>query len=636
MVGDHPIAVLQKYWGYAQFRPPQQAIIEAALQQKDVLALLPTGGGKSICFQVPALIQEGLCVVVTPLIALMQDQVKQLKQRGIEALALHAGMTYGQLDTLLDNCVYGKVKFLYVSPERLQTELFRARLEKMTLSLLAVDEAHCISQWGHDFRPPYLQIHTVREVHPNVPIMALTASATQTVKADIIQHLQLRAPAQFQKSFARENLSFLIRKTENKDKKLLEALQRVPGAAIVYVRSRKATETTAKMLSKKNIAATFYHAGLPHAQRSERQDAWIAGTVRVMVATNAFGMGIDKADVRTVIHLDIPEDIESYYQEAGRAGRDGKRAYAAILYHPADLESLRTKTEIANPEVRELKKVYQALANYYQLATGSGLGESFDFDLEEFTARFSLKPLEVYPVLKKLEEEGLIQLNEGFYRPSQVRILAEHKRVYEFQVANARFDPLIKALLRLYGAELFSDYLIISESQIARALRWRVLEVSQLLGELKRLQLLDYVPASDRPSLTYLTPRQDAAHLAIDHSRMQARRNLHLAKMEKMIAYTEQDHRCRMQVIQDYFGEETFASCGICDVCLARKKKDNLHAFKDYESQILFVLSQKPQPVDELEQAVAPKDQDLFMEVLREMVDHGKIKYDALWVLSVA
>ncbi len=636
MVGDNPIALLQKYWGHTQFRPPQQAIIEAALNHQDVLALLPTGGGKSICFQIPGLLRDGVCVVVTPLIALMQDQVKQLKSRGIEAVALHAGMTYGQLDTLLDNCVYGKVKFLYVSPERLQTELFRARLDKMTLSLLAVDEAHCISQWGHDFRPPYLQIHTVREVHPKVPIMALTASATPYVKSDIIEHLHLRTPAQFQKSFARENLSFIVRKTENKDKKLLEALQRVAGAAIVYVRSRKATEVVAKTLSRKNISATFYHAGLAHAQRTERQEAWLTGAVRVMVATNAFGMGIDKADVRTVIHLDIPEDIESYYQEAGRAGRDGKRAYAAILYHPADVESLRTKTAMANPELRELKKVYQALANYYQLATGSGLGESFDFDLEDFTARFSLKPQEVYPILKKLEEEGLIQLNEGFYRPSQVRILAEHKRLYEFQVANARFDPLIKALLRLYGAELFSEYLIVSESQIARALRWKLPEVTHLLGELKRLQLLDYVPANDRPSLTYLTPRQDAAYLAIDHARMQARRNLHLTKMEKMIAYTEQDHRCRMQVIQNYFGEETFATCGLCDLCLTRKKKDNLEALKDYESQILFVLGQKPQPVEELEQTVAPKDHDLFMEVLRELVDHGKIKYDAFWVLSVA
>jgi ATP-dependent DNA helicase RecQ len=636
VVGDTPISVLQKYWGYSQFRLPQQAIIEAALANQDVLALLPTGGGKSICFQVPALLQDGICLVVTPLIALMQDQVKQLKSRGIEAWALHSGMTYGQLDTVLDNCIYGKAKFLYVSPERLQTDLFRARLAKMNLSLLAVDEAHCISQWGHDFRPPYLQIHTVREVHPNLPIMALTASATPEVKKDILLHLQLRSPAQFQKSFARENLSFLVRKTENKEKKLLEALQRVPGAAIVYVRSRKATETVAKMLSRKNISATFYHAGLTHALRTERQDAWISGAIRVMVATNAFGMGIDKADVRTVIHLDIPEDIESYYQEAGRAGRDGRRSYAAILYHQADIENLRTKTEIANPELRELKKVYQALANYYQLATGSGLGESFDFDLEDLTTRFSLKPLEVYPVLKKLEEEGLIQLSEGFYRPSQVRLLADHKRLYEFQVANARFDPLIKALLRLYGAELFSDYLIISESQLARALKWRSLEVSHLLGELKRLQLLDYVPANDRPSLTYLTPRQDAAHLAVDHARMQARRKLHLANMEKMIAYTEQDHRCRMQVIQDYFGEQTVTTCGICDVCLARKKKDNLDALKDYESQILFVLGQKPQPVDELEQAVAPKDHELFMEVLRDMVDHGKIKYDAFWVLSVA
>jgi ATP-dependent DNA helicase RecQ len=635
VVTETPTSVLQHYWGYDHFRQPQLEIIEAVLNGKDVLALLPTGGGKSICFQVPALLKEGVCLVITPLIALMQDQVSQLKERGIHAVAIHSGMTYAQIDITLDNCIYGKVKFLYLSPERLQTELFSARLKRMKLSLVAVDEAHCISQWGHDFRPPYLEISTIRDTHPLVPILALTASATSVVQKDIIQSLKLRKSVIYQKSFARENLSFLIRQTENKEKKLLEALQRVPGSAIVYVRSRKTTESVAKWLIRQHISATYYHAGLTYAERSQRQEAWITNQCRVMVATNAFGMGINKADVRTVIHLDLPENLESYYQEAGRAGRDGKKSFAAIVYHPSDIDHLRSKVEISHPSLEELKKMYQALANYFQLAEGSGMSESFDFDLEEFASRFSLKPLHIYPALKKLEEEGLIQLNEGFYRPSQVHITVEHKKLYEFQVAHARFDPLIKALLRLYGGELFSEFMIISESQVARALKWRVEEVGRLLNELQRLQLLEYLPANERPSITYLLPRQDSAHLPIQVKRMNERRELHFGQMEKMIAYVEQRQQCRMQFIQEYFDEETFITCGVCDVCVARKKKENLEILKDYESQVLYLLKQRKYAVEELEKTVDPKDRELFMEVIRDMVDQGQIKYDAFWMLSL-
>jgi ATP-dependent DNA helicase RecQ len=627
--------VLKKYFGYSSFRSPQAEIIQAVVEQKDVVAILPTGGGKSICFQVPALMMEGLCLVVTPLIALMQDQVQQLKQKGIAAIAIHSGLSHREIDILLDNCIYGQQKFLYLSPERLQTELFQERLKKMKVNLIAVDEAHCISQWGYDFRPPYLQIAELRELKPTVPIIALTASATKQVKEDIIDKLQLKKPEVFQISFARDNLSLVIRKTETKEKKLLEILSKVPGPAIVYVRSRKATETLAKLLQKNKIAATFYHAGLNHQERSSRQEQWITDRSRVMVATNAFGMGINKANVRTVIHIDLPEDIESYYQEAGRAGRDGKKSYATLIFHEVDAQSLRHKVEQSQPGLEYIKKIYQALANHYQLAEGSSQGESYDFDLEQFSKKFSLKPLAVYPALKKLEEVGLILLNDGFYRPSRIHFSIDKKKIYEFQVAQARFDPLIKMLLRLYGGELYADFIVISESQLAGAMKYSLLEVKLELQQLHQLQLLVYEPASDSAQVTFVLPRQDAERLPINRAMMEARRELHFNKMEAMIGYAEQSHRCRMQVIQEYFDEVTYTTCGICDVCIDRRKKQDRTVIADYQNQVIYLLNQKPVLVEELEELVAPKDHDLFVEVVREMVDGAKIYYDDGWTLHL-
>src|SRR5688572_22872790 len=402
----------------------------------------------------------------------MKDQVEQLKQREINAAAVHAAMSRFEVDILLNNCIYGSVKFLYVSPERLQTELFIARVKQMKTGLIAVDEAHCISQWGYDFRPPYLQIAALREIKPDVPVIALTATATAQVRDDIMEKLLFHEGAGvFQKSFARENLSFVVRKTDNKDKKLLEILQKVNGSAIIYVRSRKVTEQVAGWLNKKNIKASFYHAGLSFEDRTKRQDEWINNETRVMVATNAFGMGIDKPDVRIVIHLDLPENLEAYYQEAGRAGRDGKRSYTVVLYQDADVINLKQKFEQSQPSIEFLKKIYQSLANFYQLALGSAEGESFDFEVFEFSERFKYNPVEVYNALKKLEEEGLIQFNESFYSPSTLHFVVDHTRLYEFQVANAKFDELLKMLLRLYGGELFSNFVRISEGNIARALK---------------------------------------------------------------------------------------------------------------------------------------------------------------------
>ncbi len=627
--------VLSKYWGYGSFRAPQADIIQSVLEGKDVVAILPTGGGKSVCFQVPALMQDGLCLVITPLIALMQDQVQYLKQKGIAAIAIHSGFSHRQIDILLDNCVYGKQKFLYLSPERIQTTMFQERLKKMNVNLIAVDEAHCISQWGYDFRPPYLQIARLREIKPSVPCIALTATANKQVKNDIIERLQLKKPALFQISFARRNLSLVVRKTETKEKKLVEILSKVSGSAIVYVRSRKTTEALVRLLQKSNIGATFYHAGLSHQERSSRQEEWLQDRCRVMVATNAFGMGINKASVRIVIHMDLPEDIESYYQEAGRAGRDGLKSYATLIFHEVDAQSLRHKVEQSQPGIEYMKKIYQALANNYQLAIGSSEGESYDFDLDQFSSKFSLKSAAVYPALKKLEETGLIQFNDGFYRPSRAHFSIDKRKIYEFQVAHARFDPLVKMLLRLYGGELFSDFIAISESQLANALKQTVPEVKLELLQLQQLQLLIYEPAVDSAQVTFVLPRQDVDHLPINRTIMEARRDLHFKKMESIISYAEQNHRCRMLVIQEYFDEISFTDCGVCDVCIEKRKQLDLSILSDYQSQIIYLLNQKSVTSEELEALVAPKEHDLFVEVVREMVDGAQIYYDDSWMLHL-
>jgi len=608
----------------------------SVLDGHDTLALLPTGGGKSVCFQVPALAREGICLVITPLIALMKDQVGQLRNRGIQAVAIHAGMNRSEIDILLNNCIYGAVKFLYLSPERIQTELFIARVKQMNVNLIAVDEAHCISQWGYDFRPPYLKIADLRELKPSVPIIALTATATPEVRDDVMEKLFFRKPrGLFLKSFARTNLSFVVRKSENKERKLLEILQKVKGSAIVYVRSRKTTQEVAATLVKRGISASYYHAGLNFEERSRRQEEWIQNHSRVMVATNAFGMGIDKPDVRTVVHLDLPENIEAYYQEAGRAGRDGLKSYAAILYQQADIVNLQFKTEQAHPSPEFLRKIYQALANYFQLALGSSEGESYDFDLHDFAERFHFQSHEIYVALKKLEEEGLIQFNESFYSPSQVYLLKDKPGLYQFQIANARFDPFVKMILRLYGGELFSGYVKISEQQLAKGLKLPYDETVLLLKHLHELRVLDYQPTKDKPQLTFVLPRQDADRLPLNIKRLEERKELSISKMNAMLELVTSTHRCRMVMIQDYFGEVDQPDCGICDVCIARKKKENFSELRELQESIVTLVSQRLITVEELEERIAPRDHELFVDVVRDMVDDGVLAYDDAWHLRV-
>ncbi|HYG18147.1 MAG TPA: ATP-dependent DNA helicase RecQ [Ohtaekwangia sp.] len=634
---ETPLDILQKYWKHSRFRALQEEIIASALAGNDTLALLPTGGGKSVCFQVPGMILDGLCIVISPLIALMKDQVEQLKKRGILAVAIHSGMSRQEIDVLLDNCIYGPIKFLYVSPERLQTELFIERVKQMNVGLIAVDEAHCISQWGYDFRPPYLKIPTLRELKPDVPVIALTATATDQVKNDIIEKLAFKKNAGvFQRSFARDNLSFVVRQTEQKEKKLFEILQKVNGTAVVYVRSRKGTQEIAGWLNKRNVSASFYHAGLSFEDRTKRQDEWIQNKTRVMVATNAFGMGIDKPDVRVVIHLDLPENMESYYQEAGRAGRDGERAFAVILYHPSDITNLEFKTAQSQPSPETLRKMYQALANYYQLAVGSSEGESFDFDLQDFAERFHFHNAEVYVALKKLEEEGILQFNESFYNPSHLRVMADKARLYEFQVAQAAFDPVIKMLMRLYGGELFSGFVKISEPYLAKGLKISTDKAIGILKHLHEMRIVHYEPVRDKPQVTFILPRQDADRLPLDVRRMEERKKLVVGKMKVMVDYVRLTHRCRMQVIQDYFNEVTYKTCGICDVCINQRKKENILEYEGLYQEIKNVIAKKPLTVEQLEEIIAPADHELFVDVVREMVDEGMLVYDDGWQLRIA
>jgi ATP-dependent DNA helicase RecQ len=634
---ETPLSILQHYWKHDHFRPLQEDIIRSVLEENDTLALLPTGGGKSVCFQVPALLKDGLCIVITPLIALMKDQVEQLRSKGILAVAIHSGMGRREIDLLLNNALYGGVKFLYVSPERIQTEMFIARYKQMKVGMIAVDEAHCISQWGYDFRPPYLQIASLREIKPEVPVIALTATATSQVRDDIMYRLAFREGARtFQRSFARDNLSFVVRKAENKDKKLLEILQKVKGAAIIYLRSRKKTQDLAQWLNRKNISASFYHAGLSFDDRTKRQDEWIHNKTRVMVATNAFGMGIDKPDVRLVMHLDLPENLEAYYQEAGRAGRDSLRSYAVVLYQDADLLSLQLKAEQSQPSPEYLAKVYQALANYYQLATGSGAGESFDFEMHNFAERFGLSAIEVYNALKKLEEEGLIQFNESYYRPSTLHIPLDHTQLYQFQVANAKFDPLLKMLLRLYGGELFAGFMKIDEAYLGKALKIPVKEVVALLLHLHELNTVTYTPVKDKPQVTFVLPRQDAEKLPVDRARLEARKKLILGKVKSVVDFVQNTFRCRMQVVQDYFDETTYQTCGICDICMEKRRKENTKAFDELRDEVLTMMKTRSFTVEELEQQIAPDDRELFVDVVRELVDEGRLEYDQTWKLRLS
>ncbi len=630
---NNTLSILTQYWRYTSFRPGQEAIIDAVLDGQDVLALLPTGGGKSICFQVPAMAKDGICIVVTPLIALMQDQVVQLNNRGIKAIAINSSMGKREIDIKLDNCVYGNIKFLYVSPERLKTDIFKERLSKMNVSLLAVDEAHCISQWGYDFRPSYLEIGLIRDIIPTVNLIALTATATEKVRVDIQEKLAFREENLFQQSFARLNLSYSVRKVEDKETKLIEVLNKVPGSAIIYVNTRKAAKELATKLYQNNISADFYHAGLSFADRSTKQTKWIKNQIRVIVATNAFGMGIDKADVRLVIHMNLPQDLESYYQEAGRAGRDEKKAFALILYNEADIKDLKDKLSLQSPSLELIKRLYQSLANNYKMAVGSGGGESFDFDIHSFSEIYKFNHLQVYYVLKKLEDEGLLQFNESFHNPSQVHINIDNKALYEFQIANAHFDPLIKTLLRTYGGELMTDFLKISEMQLAKILETSEKVITESLDKLQELEVITYDKKKDKPQIVFVEKRHAIDDMPFDNKKLIQRQQVAKEKMEAVVGYIKNNHACRTAQLLSYFGEIDFDKCGVCDVCVERKKVGHEEHIEHYRHLLSHLLGENPMPVEELVDKINPKDKEELLQLIRVMVDAGELKYDEHWQL---
>lgn len=634
---DQAKDILKKYWGYDAFRPMQDEIIQSVLEGNDTLALLPTGGGKSICFQVPGLMLEGICLVVSPLIALMMDQVTQLKNRGIAAAAITSGMPKREIDILLDNCVFGKVKFLYVSPERLKSDLFVERLKKMSVGLLAIDEAHCISQWGYDFRPSYIEIASIYPWLSDVKRMALTATATADVTHDICEKLLFEEPAVFQKSFARANLSYSAFELENKGPKLIEILNNVKGSAIVYVKSRLETQNIAKYLYQHGVSSDFYHAGLDPITRNKKQAEWITNTRRVMVATNAFGMGIDKPDVRVVIHLDLPDSLEAYYQEAGRGGRDEKNAFAVLLYNSSDLFRLSESEKHRNPTLEYVQRVYQAIANYFKLATGSSQWQSYDFDLKQFAATYQLNPREAHFCIKKLEEMGLVLVNESMNKSSTVKFVLDSNEMYKFTISNGVFESLIKAMLRLYGGGLYGDFMSISEFEVAKLSKSAKSEVIKKLQLLEQQGVLVYDQMKTLPQLTYLTPRLAVSALKKYYKLVAPRHVIIKSKMEAMKAYAINENGCRTRIFQEYFNEKTYLNCGVCDICIKAKKQEKLiQALDRTKTEVLTLLQNGTQYIDELKESVETISDFAFTESIRLLIDEGRVKmvgYDRL-VLS--
>lgn len=617
--------ILIKYWGYSSFRPAQEEIINNVLEGKDTLALLPTGGGKSICFQVPALQKEGICIVVTPLIALMKDQVQQLKKREINAAAIYSGMNYRQIDIILDNCVYGDVKFLYVSPERLETELFQERLKRMNVNLLAVDEAHCISQWGYDFRPSYLTISEIRELIPSIPVLALTATATPEVVDDIQEKLKFSSPNLIQRTFERENLTYVVLYEEDKNSRLLELLGRNPGSCIVYVQSRKATKDVARFLVENKISAHFYHAGLTTELRDQRQQDWLLGKIRVMVSTNAFGMGIDKADVRTVIHLDIPDSIESYFQEAGRAGRDQKQAYAFLLYHKTDLSNLRRKHEQKFPEIKYILQIYNALGNYFQLAVGSGVDKSYDFVLADFAKMYNLNALSVFHSLKYLEKEGYLYLSDAVNNPSKVFVKMDRNDLYRFQVKYPKIGDFIDVMIRSYSS-LFTDFVTIDEGVLANRLKSSRVLIENTLKYLHKMDVIEYIPYSTRPKIALVGGRLSTKNMRINRENYEIRKENSRKRMEAMHSYVVSYSKCRSIMLLEYFGEENLKRCGRCDFCIGRNKVGlSQLEFDKVLEQIKPILKEQNCSLQELVFQIKNVDSERVIKVIRWLMDSGKI-----------
>lgn len=594
----------------------QEEIITHVLSGKDTLALLPTGGGKSVCFQVPALVMDGVCLVISPLIALMRDQVHNLEEKGIAAAAIYSGLSHKDVRTILQHTAGGAYKFLYVSPERLESALFNEWLPALNITLVAVDEAHCISQWGYDFRPPYLRIAQLRDHLYDIPFIALTASATELVQQDIIQKLGFTEYQLFRQSFARPALSYSCLHTHSKAHQLGNILKKVAGCAIVYCNSRKQTRSISDLLQLEGISSHFYHAGLSNEERQQKQADWLSGKVRVMVCTNAFGMGIDKPDVRLVVHYNMPDCVENYYQEAGRAGRDGQKAYAVLLYQEGDLDQARALPDIRFPAIPVIQHVYQCLADYFQLPVGSGEGSYFDFDLQTFCKAFQLDVQTAIYALKVLEQEGHINVAESIYLPAQVQFTIDKEGLYDFEAAHPDLSPLIRSLLRTYEG-IFNDRAGIFEKQLGYINR---LKPEEVIGQLERLQafgIIEYLPRKDSPQINYLLNRAPAKFLHIDQDQYLARKELFTQRVNDMIGYVTSTSGCRSRYIGQYFGDNALKDCGICDHCIVVKRKElSATDMKVISQRIRELLKQDPMHVDALIGQLHPHTKERVWVVL--------------------
>lgn len=620
-----PLDILKKYWGYPNFRASQLEIIQSVLDGRDTLALLPTGGGKSICYQVPALCQDGICIVVSPLIALMKDQVYQLQKRNIPAAAIYSGMYYSDIDRVLDNCIYGKTKLLYLSPERLMTDIARERISKMKVNLLAVDEAHCISQWGYDFRPPYLQIAEIRELLPETPVLALTATATNDVEHDIQEKLLFKDQQVFKTSFARENLVYVVLKEEAKMNKLLDILKKVQGSGIVYVRNRRKTKEIALFLQQKGISADFYHAGLSSELRSQKQDNWINDKTRIIVSTNAFGMGIDKADVRAVVHMNLPDSLEAYFQEAGRGGRDGKKSFAVLLYNHTDKARLERDYEQAFPEFETIQRVYRALGGHFQLAVGGGANKAYDFDIVDFAKKYNFNIVETFNALKILEQAECISLSEAVYVPSQLHVRVSKDQLYDYQMRNPSLDRVLTTILRTYQGA-FHGFIKIREKQLAQKLNMSRHNLTTALEKMQSDKVIDYLPQKDMPQLIFLHERIDADNLAIDHKRQKFLKERQHLRIQKAIAYAEKV-QCRSQLLLEYFDEKDAPLCGKCDVCLERQKTTvSKDEYTVYKQKIERILKKEKLDIKALVDSFTPKRRNQVLKVLEYLMDEGIVE----------
>jgi len=619
--------ILTRYWGFTSFKPLQEDIIRSVIEGTDTLALMPTGGGKSITFQVPALAKEGTCLVITPLIALMKEQVSRLNSLEIKSLAIHSAMSREEIDITIENCIYGDYKFLYVSPERISTQLFQGKIGRLNLSLVAIDEAHCISQWGYDFRPSYLKIASLRErISPDVPFLALTATATRHVIEDIMDKLAFREKNVLRTSFARKNISYLVRQVEEKGTYLVKTLNKVSGSGIVYVRSRKRCKEVAEMLVANGIEADFYHAGLPDELRDKKQTSWSAGKTRVIVATNAFGMGIDKADVRFVIHWDIPDSIENYFQESGRAGRDNKPAYAVLLYSPADKTRLNDSLRQKFPPVEKIKDTYEALCNFLMVPLGAGKDNVFDFSMAEFVSRYRLPVIETFNSLAFLQREGYVEFTEEINNPSRVHFIVGRDDLYKFQVANESFDGFIKLLLRSYTG-MFTEFVAINEESLARKTALTRDTVYQYLVKLSSMNIIRYIPGKKTSLVIFTEERLVRKALLISPDNYLHVKEKYSARLEKMIDYAESNNRCRSVILLDYFGEES-DRCGTCDVCRERNELDlSKYEFDIILEEIKSILSEKNPDSEELVGMISYPGEKVI-KVIRWLLDHSKILQD--------